>query len=240
MPASSTQSVACKYIEVLYPTGTLTNSTSIKVVVCHEAGHAVLSYALGLGCSNIECVVETELLDGKEVCFISGSFGWNIIKVIKARNNINKYGYGKSALTLGMIQAAGAAAERKYCINSGLTLRSNEYVWDDNNAIDSIDKILTLKGRKTAYAYHRHVWKLTQKAMDQCNIWQAILEIVERFDYYSIEKSEKESLSVEVVSGAALRAIMHKAGVFPGILGFIAENGEGPGVRRRKDRAGKD
>jgi len=99
-----------------------------------------------------------------------------------------------------------------------LTLRSNEYVWDDNNAIDSIDKILTLKGRKTAYAYHRHVWKLTQKAMDQCNIWQAILEIVERFDYYSIEKSEKESLSVEVVSGAALRAIMHKAGVFPGYL----------------------
>jgi hypothetical protein len=192
----------------------------------HEAGHAVVGYALGWGCSFVSINLEYAESENCGLGVAYGGMAKHAKQDRRAMPQIRR-GYGPAMLTNGILTCAGPAAERKYRFLNGLPLRSLDTAGGDYAAVDGLARMLEQQGRsRGGYALKRLVWRLAQRAVDNEAIWAAISEIGEelawRITDVEAERGDDPKIGDRTetkMGGHQARAIMRGAGVAPGMLG---------------------
>jgi len=187
-----------------------------EAVAFHESGHAVLQYALGLGCSGITLIVTKVRRDWKELTYCSGMSASDEAVDQRLRAEIEHGRFNDGVIAHGVATAAGPAAERKYYLLNGLPFRMLGATRSDRNSIDSADVKLASAGRRR-FAYRRLVWRRAQLALENDAIWNAVEELAAALNnYWPAGKRLGEETGT--MQGAVAQAIMRRAGVFPGFL----------------------
>jgi hypothetical protein len=186
----------------------------------HEAGHAVMHYALGLGCSGIELRVFVKKIEGELLGAYGGIARMNKESVRKITSKLRACEYGATLFAHGVAAASGPAAELKFCKLAGYPVRTLFGSAGDHREIENAGKSLQEAGR-SRYAYERLVWRQAQVAIDNRTVWEAVDRLATKLnDEYWAETSEEPGLFVETMPGSRARAIMRQAGVKPGMFGI--------------------
>ena len=182
-----------------------------QVLACHEAGHGVVSYALGRGCSEI--VIETEL---DPCAYIRTHMtAWNRIHHCHSLDR-----FTSDLLAIGIIAAAGTAATRRLFVEIG---RSPSDIGspDDRAVIDAAANSIVREPRSrfAANAYRRLVWRLAQRAAADERIWNAVLNVTGELTNDWLPEPLETRATTRKIYGAKIRAIAKRAGVAPGMFG---------------------
>ncbi|WP_147262825.1 hypothetical protein [Roseiarcus fermentans] len=181
----------------------------------HEAGHAVVRCALGLGISRIEIKIDGS--SGR----VYGTQRWKRSFASAKRRLLagaRNAGDLRLFIAIGISSAAGMAAERKLAILDGTPLApeaaakgglvSDHDYWN----IENIEKMLARWRRP--FAFERLVWSRAQTAMDDPRVWAAVEGIAEEL---SIGWDDADRDDVYTMNGQRARAIMRSHGVRPGM-----------------------
>jgi hypothetical protein len=220
--------IFCDYHEGMFAcepwTGLNTDTPRDRVareaVMFHESGHAVVQYALGLGCSAISLMITKVMRNGNELSYCHGSCASNRVTVRGIVSRIARGNINAGVLAHGIATAAGPAAERKYYLSQGLPFRMLSSTEADRNDIDGTDRKLASAGRNR-FAYRRLVWRRAQLALENEIIWNAVQEMADALkDYWPTGGTI--SMETGTMHGATARAKMRRTGVLPGVLGFVA------------------
>lgn len=116
------------------------------------------------------------------------------------------------ALALGVTAAAGAAAERKLCIEKEYPVDTRVTAKWDREKIDSIANRLTLAG-EGKIAFQELVWGRAQGIVENRIVWLAISSVA-----FALSRSPWEEYDggvARVILGAVAMEIMERAGVSP-------------------------
>lgn len=197
------------------------------VTAHHEAGHAVIGYALGFGCARLE-MRETHLMPEAGDAFDPdksgsiGSGGW--FKTRAETKKINAALLRSTSerkvdpilLREAIAICAGPAAERRFCFDEGMTLRGLDGSGGDHRDVDEvIAKTLERSGRRRD-AVLRLAWRRAQSMVNEQAIWTAIQELA----YELLEMDPPvdydawgEHSTIETMSGARFRTIMKGCGL---------------------------
>ena len=179
----------------------------------HEAGHAVMAYALGLGCTRIEL---NATIKGDRVGY-HGAAHSNRAAVQRCNRRLVEGRYCPELLAEGIFTAAGPAAERKHCLEAGWPIRALHFATGDHESISNIAKRLEWIGGRNRDAFRRLVWRQAQLSLEVETIWQAVCEVAERLNDLWTEM-EGDDATKATMPGAEARAIMRRAGVRAGML----------------------
>jgi hypothetical protein len=191
-----------------------------EAVTFHEGGHAVVQYALGLGCSEITLMITKAMRNGKELSYCHGLCASNKVTARGIVSQIERGNFNAGVLAHGIATAAGPAAERKYYLLQGLPFRMLSATEADRNGIDDADRKLASAGRNR-FAYRRLVWRQAQLALENKIIWNAVQEMTDALKNYW-PTGGTIGTETGTMHGATARAKMRRVGVLPGILGFVA------------------
>jgi hypothetical protein len=187
-----------------------------EAVSFHESGHAVLQYALGLGCAGIT-LISTRIRRGDtELDFKSGACAADETTDRRVRAQIDTGKFSFEVLAHGIATAAGPAAERKYYLLHGLPFRMLGATGADRHSIDSTDLKLASNGGKR-FAYRRLVWRHAQLALEQEAIWSAVRRVAGALKTYwpEIKKVGEKS---SVMHGDMVQALIRRSGVTAGSI----------------------
>lgn len=223
----------CTYDKGMFPCYPDDPETEIgldDVVATHEAAHAVAAYALGLGCKGI--ALRATFHDRSDSRgFEKWSLSGIAFSTFRPPTRVRLGDYSPALACIGIMCAAGAAAERKLALDIGvlpqLTLEADQ----DHQTIDKIDKGLGFRHNRTHFAFRRLVWHKTQRLVAYPACWAAIQDIAAQLaewycpgEYYPAEGEDApgDHSSFEIMSGQKARAIMRRNGVTPGIFGISA------------------
>jgi hypothetical protein len=183
----------------------------------HEAGHAVVAFALSGGVDGIGLRINNVLgKDGKVGMIYSGvcyqTKSWN-----KQINWAVREGFYRwELLAFGIEMAAGAAAERKYCLSADRPLRTRETAESDHLKIDHVAMRLGERGRDPR-AFERLVWRRAQLILEDPLIWSAVDELASALGGCWRDGDEL-GVHEELVDGESVRAWIREAGVHAGML----------------------
>ncbi len=183
----------------------------------HEAGHAVLMYALGLGCAGVHLTKKMlRLPDGSMGVTYSGCVNGRKTLVSRVYRLIDRGFLTAEVIAEGVAFAAGPAAERKYRLSADASLCMLGATEGDHHQIESIAKTLQLIGGHDRYAYEETVWSRAQQALEIDVIWNAVEALAEALEW----PFEVDDVGVftETMAGPTARAIMRRLGVRPGML----------------------
>lgn len=144
MTTAPNRKIFCDYHEGMFAcepwTGLNTDTPRDRVareaVMFHESGHAVVQYALGLGCSAISLMITKVMRNGNELSYCHGSCASNRVTVRGIVSRIARGNINAGVLAHGIATAAGPAAERKYYLSQGLPFRMLSSTEADRNDID--------------------------------------------------------------------------------------------------------
>jgi len=181
-----------------------------RIFACHEAGHAVVSYALGLGCTGI--VIETE--PDLRAYAKSNKAASRRLSRRRSRGR-----FTADLLALGVVAAAGTAAHRRLFAEIGYS-KGNIGSADDREIIDAAAQFMGRdpRSRFAPNAYRRLVWRLAQLAMEDPRIWGAVLNVMALTNDW-LAKPQGTRSATKTMHGATLRAIARRAGVARGMFG---------------------
>jgi hypothetical protein len=188
----------------------------------HEAGHAVLMYALGLGCTGVHLMEKTlRLPDGSLGVTYSGCVnGWKT-RVSRVHRLINRGSLTAEVIADGVASAAGPAAERKYRLLAGVSLSMLGATEGDHRRIEGAAKRLQFIGGHDRYAYEEMVWSRAQQALEIDVIWNAVEALAEALEWPF--EADEVGVFTETMAGPTARAIMRRLGVRPGMLDPMLE-----------------
>jgi hypothetical protein len=180
----------------------------------HEAGHAVVSYALGHGCSRISLSTHTLEHQGCTAFTWDGVFFPRTPKSLKP----NAVAW---AVANGIATAAGPAAElaiRLHCDRPVNPVQGNRRNSRDDALITEISGAFSAAPRGDS-AYREGVWRKAQEAIANPKIMTAIIAVAaELNENYWHAPSECLGTRTNTMPGATARAIMRKEGIIPGML----------------------
>lgn len=187
-----------------------------EAVSFHESGHAVMQYALGLGCAGISVISSRIFRGERDLTFRSGMCAADEATDRRIRAQIELGQVNFDVLAHGIATAAGPAAERKYYLLHDLPFRMLGATGADRNSIDSTDRKLASTGRKR-FAYRRLVWRRAQLALENETIWSAIQQLADALKNYwpEMNKAGEESA---LMHGDRVQAFIRRSGVRPGFM----------------------
>ena len=189
----------------------LSNEEVCCVIACHEAGHAAISYSLGLGCSAI-------VFDAKSnFQAYTRTSKAGALRILRARSGGR---FTSDLLGLGVVAAAGTAAHRRLFTEIGHPNR-NIGSADDREFIEWAANSMWQdpRSRFAPDAYRRLVWRLAQQAIADQRIWLAVLGITQALSREWLAEPGEPLVTGKMVHGAKLRAIMRREKVAPGMFG---------------------
>ncbi len=195
-------------------TSGLETAFEFEAACFHEAGHAVIGYLLGQGCSSVSVAVSYVYdFAGRPTGVGYGGMARESRAFIRKVNKDLAVGRFTGVLArYGISVAAGPAAERKFRIETEMPLRLLGATEGDHRQINTVSKILEAHGR-SSFAYKRLVWRAAQRLMAVPNIWSCVShlagELYERADF----REDKDA--IYTVSGRTARAIMKRWQVTP-------------------------
>jgi len=113
-----------------------------NVLAHHEAGHAVMSYALGHGLTELWIQVTRKPEGAWRTRGLSTRPHATTRKMPTPKQMLKPLSDHHQRLLIedGVMTAAGVAAERKFCLLCDTPMRSLGGSEDDHNAIDGVDK----------------------------------------------------------------------------------------------------
>jgi hypothetical protein len=162
----------------------------VQSVTHHEAGRAVVGYALGCGLARIVMCRQITGDENKDlITGFSGKLYPTVIWDRRAHRALNSGRFNWNLLAYGIKAAAGPAAECKYCIADDFPVRTQETAKFDYFNIDLAAKSLQNSGRNPE-AYRRLVWRQAKKAMDEPTIWRAVVELAYKLESFLPDNEE--------------------------------------------------
>jgi hypothetical protein len=183
--------------------------------VCyHEAGHAVLTYALGEGLTLIELHETITATD-------SGSVGGlcagrrNVHLGIKSR--IRRRVLDDRVIAYAVGFAAGPASERKY----NITVHQPQNMFGRsegdhrgmsvirNNLCDHLDPYFDIE---------EEAWRRAQEALEIDIIWHAVEELAAELSEWWPQNDDEPGEYRSEMPGSRARAILRRCGIRPGML----------------------
>ena len=180
----------------------------------HEAGHAVVSYALGHGCSRISLSTHTFEHHG----FVA--FSWDGVFFPRKPKSLKPNAVAW-AVANGIATAAGPAAElaiRLHCDRPVNPIQGNRRNSRDDALITEISGAFATAPRGDS-VYREVVWRKAQEAIANRKIITAIMVVAaELNENYWHAPSECLGTRTNTMPGATARAIMRKEGIIPGML----------------------
>jgi hypothetical protein len=193
------------------------HASEIRATCHHEAGHAVVQYALGCGLPRIgmQTLISSLPNNSKGISYSGAVYvtdAWN--RQINQARELGEFGWHLQ--TLGIKSAAGPAAERKYWIANGIPVRTKETGERDRWLIDLTATSLLRSGRNPD-AYRRLIWRQAQLALEIPSIWQAVSDLARALDYY-VPQDQEIGSHESIMSGSKARAHIRKSGVRFGML----------------------
>jgi hypothetical protein len=222
------RSIFCGYQEAMWaceeladgPLGMLQTAYLRTAAAHHEAGHAVVGYALGLGLPSVSL---RYIQQGRNTSFgglVPCSKTWVdglILELLRYRQSRPNNWRGR-AVSDAVSSAAGPAAERKFCIETETPLRLSRSAESDHERIDLLGKTMG----KARFALRRFAWRRAQLAIEHPAVWDAISEIAQWLDE-AISCNDRcfdddvlHGFSM-TMAGATARSIARRNGVRPGL-----------------------
>jgi hypothetical protein len=182
----------------------------------HEAGHAVVSYALGHGCSRISLSTHTFEHHGGVAFAWDGMFFSRTPKSLGViRSNVVAW-----AIASGIVAAAGPAAElaiRLHCDRMAAVQGNWRNSGDDASITKTSGAFAAAPGGDSVY--REGVWRKAQEAIANRKIMAAIMAVAaELNENYWLTPSECLGTRTNTMPGATARAIIRKEGITPGML----------------------
>ena len=149
----------------------------LRLLLIHEAAHAVMLYVLGFGLTRIFLVRGDIPQDGDGKPFVlSGA--------VPAQRGLKFEGVlNEKMIAHGVASAAGPAAERKLRLAMGLPLGMKTYAQGDHAAINKAATALDEAGHD-GRAYREEVWRRAQAAMEDPTIWHAVNVLADKLRRY--------------------------------------------------------
>jgi hypothetical protein len=188
------------------------HETEKQRIAYHEAGHAVLNYALGLGLSRI--TLRTTIREDDDHELIVAYHGITI----SPKLDVHMHGrrLGSDLIAYGISTAAGAAAERKWCVirETPLTIRNGSD--GDHASIERVGDMLEKNGRNR-FAFRRMIWRRAQLALSDRTIWGAVEQLADYLNDSCWPGDEEIGTHEDGLSGRQARAFLKKAGIDPDI-----------------------
>ncbi len=178
-----------------------------RATAYHEAGHAVASYAQGLGCGRIEL---STIRPAPGMIAHKGEFFSPVYHHRRVNRQTKRGEFDSSVLAAGVVFAAGPAAERKFCMIEDLPVRALGHSQRDHDTIDAVACRLALVGGRWRFAYRRLVWRRAQLLVDDETVWLAVIALSQALIHLWLEADDV------VMYGPTARAIMRRAGVTNG------------------------
>jgi hypothetical protein len=181
----------------------------------HEAGHAVVSFAFGHGCSRI--CLSTHAIEqiggGIGIAYDGAFYG-------RSPKTFRWAGCKEWAIATGICSAAGPAAELAVRLHNSSPTSQVQGNWRNSGDDASITTISRhFSSRRGPAAYRRHVWGRAQKIIAKRNIMTAILAVATELNRaYWPPAPEPAGTTTNTMHGATARAIMRKAGIISGML----------------------
>ncbi len=170
---SPSTGLVCNYADGVFaaePSGQLTTLTMEGIVAVHEAGHAVVGFALGLPCDRITLVKTTRRgADGGIEAMLSGLMQRGAEYRQRFNRSLRRGILDDGLYAHGVSSAAGPAAERKYRILAGLPLDMREATGGDRRLIE-----LIAESTGQSDAYREAVWRRAQDMLDGPTFWRAV------------------------------------------------------------------
>jgi hypothetical protein len=190
---------------------------------CHEAAHAVLSYALGFGVESVSVGVTIGVRGGRKTYTLRGEYRGDTARFIRLIPAGEDVAYSPTILAADVVSAAGPAAEQRYYVEQGAPIDTFGASAGRYDRLDDVARGLPFYGSGKPLAYQRLVWRRAQAALENETIWCAVTCLArELFDLFP----ETDDLAEhgETMRGKEAVAIVRAAGVRPGILGYAVKN----------------
>jgi hypothetical protein len=190
---------------------------------CHEAAHAVLSYALGFGVESVSVGVTIGLREGRKTYTLRGEYRGDMARFNRLVPAGDDLAYSPGLLAADVVSAGGPAAEQRYYAEQGAPVAALGDGAGRYGRFDDVARSLPFYGSGKPVAYRRLVWRRAQAALENETIWCAVACLArELFDLFP----ETDDLAErgQTINGKEAVAIVREAGVRPGILGYAAKN----------------
>lgn len=192
----------------------------ILLTAVHETGHAVISYAAGLGCGEIALAAHVNangVYGGTDGEFGCGLRAGNMIGDAFERREYNDLLFRHAIMVL-----AGMAAERKAMICLGVKPNVAAGGSGDRSELNAVAKLyLRQDRRRSKSAFAASIWTRVQAAVDDPRIWNAIVHIATRLSEGLRPKSPRKGKARKryALPGRAAAAVMLRYGVRARMLG---------------------
>jgi hypothetical protein len=180
-----------------------------RAVAHHEAGHAVLDYALGLDIERVS-VGTTTYADRSRVFY--GASQTKKSSVARIGRRFKADGFHSDLLSYGIVAVAGPAAERKYRLRHKLPQTCFGAAADEKN-ICFVVKQLTKSGRNGS-AFPRLVWRRAQLSLEHPMVWSAVSALAEHL-WWTWPDDEDVGEHRYICPGAKARSIIRATGIRP-------------------------
>ena len=176
----------------------------------HEAGHAVLRYALGLGLTRIFSRTTIAEDENGDLGIVYHGMVTSPKLEIETQRRLHP-----DVLAVGVSTAAGPAAELKWCVLRGHPVRTLNGSDDDHAYIDRFGSLIEKLGRNRV-AFRRLVWRRAQLALEAPVIWNAIEQLAEFLsDTCWPDNDEEVGTYEDSLSGREARAFLKKLEIKP-------------------------
>lgn len=182
-------------------------------IAFHEAGHAVVGYALGFGCSRIE-MRETYKV-AEKLIYPGGAYLMTRVSAERLSAKFRRGVYHPLLAKSAIMSAAGVASELRYCREVQVPARTLGASNGDHEAIDAIAKRIEVIGGRSRFAFCELAWRGAQKTINNPVIWSAIAELagVLNDEYCDEVDTPHDYSSFCVFKGSTVRMILRRAGV---------------------------
>ncbi|MGJ0505763.1 MAG: hypothetical protein ACR652_01250 [Methylocystis sp.] len=194
-----------------------------EVTCIHEAGHTVAFYVLGLGIGRGGIQICAEYNPGEATIASFGHTSRTTSQVRKVASLTRRRAYAPVLAATAIAIAAGPAAERMYCLERKLPIRTLFSSESDHDGISKIGKSVLDRSPYFRYALETYAWRYAQLLMADSRIWPAVTDLaawMSEYEPYQEEDTEHEHTSFENFSGASIRAFLKRnhPAVRPGIF----------------------
>lgn len=189
----------------------------------HEAGHAVVGYLLGEGCTAVSVSVRYQTGPSGEL--LGKAYGGIATESRSAIKRVNSHLhsgiYTPTLARHGIATAAGPASERRFRFENEMPLRLFLGAKADHERIDMIALRLE-QGSRSRIAFRRLVWRVAQRLLETAVVWDCVAVLA--YELSDSADLSEDSDDTFVLPGARARAIMNRGGCNPNKLKCIMKD----------------
>jgi hypothetical protein len=177
----------------------------------HEAGHAVLKYALGVGLTRIFLRTTIAEDENGDLGIVYHGMVTSPKLDVETQRRLHP-----DVLAAGVSTAAGPAAERMWCMLRGHPVRTRYGSEGDHALIDRLAAPLEKIFGRSRPAFRRLVWRRAQLALAAPVIWNGVEQLAEYLsDTCWPDNDEQVGMYEDSLSGREARAFLKKLGIKP-------------------------